>query len=1846
MANEGIAAALTLDSEILEQLAQAEKRIAAMSDAAEKLEKSFSSLGASVKEMAQGLKGTGVSLNAAFDEQGAVASLKVVSSTITEVGKKASAVKKEFDFSNEINATREKMYELQKVKLGMDRRDIAFTHSEYVKVEQDIESLKTKLRSLLEARKSAFSGDPSKQAAGQFKEYIASLTRTNDGLKKMNAYYKELEKSSARAAKEQKSVADIQDRATATLNMNPKSLDQMIAKLNELKAVKRQLETESKKTGIIDPAVLQRVNTQIANTEAGIKRVNERMKETSRSAGAVRSMLMTAFSPFLVQRFLSEMLKVRGEFELSQKSLAVIIGDATKAQSMFNEITNIAVRSPFSVQDLLKQTKQLAAYRIETDKLIETTKMLGDISAGVGVDMNRLILAYGQVKAAEFLKGTELRQFSEAGVNMLGGLAKRFTEIYGRVVSVGEVMQMVSKRMVKFADVEAVLKQATEAGRTFYKMQEKQADTIQGRISNLNDRIQIMFNNIGRSHDKTIKGIITGLENIISHWQALSALLEPLLGMMMVRGTMGLIGMTKVGKAIREEYALQLGLARQQGIQLNVLQKSWTGILSTVKSVGNVLKNNWVAVLAYIALVLADLVMKANQFRKQVGEIAEEATKNANQQVNDYNKLLDIATDVTNKEQDRQKALDKLKSEFGNILDIQKIELSNIEEMNKARSRQIDLIRQQAYEEARQKAINEAVAESQKRAGKRAEEISKQLRQGQGAGYSIDRQALDLGIQMLDDSDFRAIESHVSDAILNGTVSGTEDAGKEVVRAALKMADRTEGEIEQVIGSLSPVYLKTIGTSFNQVLNQADIIDEKLSSVPGEIAAKSAQPYKDLIKTIGNARAEFEKLEHENDYEANPALKEFDYQQYLNGVVAGVKYQIESGALGEISTSTRDGLMKELQAAFDDASITGGQVEQAIRRAQMKVAAKYGKIGRSVVGEGLLKYEEGQSTADYIKNIDKELKDAITVAQEWQQLQEQIRSGHTGAMAPRLLELSQMFGSPEELQTYIAMIKELKAELGATTTVKPTGGTPKSTYKQDLNTFITTLKNARKEMNKLTGEGDAKYLEKLAALGKKVGINLKDGFKASNEEIMALIDQYKGKLETDDRINLELSLITDEAEHQMNGFTNLAKDLWDRYDNSKKLEDWGLFPDEGTTKEVMGEIMQLENYMREKGEKEGNDEMIKLANELKARRLQIARSEQEEAAKIMYEANKKALDKVQQEYKTMQENIAGIQKSTQPESEKEKAIANQVAKSLRDAADAQWDAYKGSEMYVQSFGDLENMSKSALLGIKAGLIEWSDYAKGALQPTELKAIEKQIKKIDELLGVERTKTHFGAIVKAFQEVTKAGEEMQKLPELSREMADAQFEYIEAQESRAIYESINAQEKSEESARDLADAIEREATAKKNAEDATAAYTAAQNTASTKLNNAKKRVAQVKENFSAFSGAIEDTVDFFTDLYEAMGFVVSDETSAAIDGMKQGFALIGSAITMAESAMNAYTIATEIADAAGKSLISTFWPLLAVMVAIGAAVAILKARDAALEKQVEQHKENVEKLEKAYEKLEKAIDKALDLTDARQSYAEMNANLAKQRKELEEAIAANNSRKQTDKVKEETENLQDSLDALDDKVEETRDKWLDMLGAPTDYQGLARDWSEGWLSAFKETGSGLESLHESFDELYDDLVVGQLWSKIMGPQIENLQQMVKDALADGDLTSTEAAAIRAFKNTLAYTSAELEQKAKELGIAGGTLTGDTLQRGVESMTEKTAEALESILNATRYDVSNTNVQVANIANVLSGEGENTIMSHLRSQTRYLADIARIASAIYYPGGHPKGAGAIKVITEMA
>lgn len=376
--------------------------------------------------------------------------------------------------------------------------------------------------------------------------------------------------------------------------------------------------------------------------------------------------LALAFSVSQVTGYINNLIRVRGEFELQQRSLEAIIKNKDEADKLWSKTVTLAINSPFRIKELVTYTKQLAAYRIEASKLYETNKMLADISAGLGVDMNRLILAFGQVKAANYLRGclgyntpirmydgsikmvqdvvvgdvlinengekvnvkelirgreqmyivrqsdgldyrvnenhiltlykdgclydiyvreynseylgaryddgkltygaisiekdvvddyfgfvldgnkrfqlgdgtithnTELRQFSEAGVNILGELAQYFSELENRAVSVGDVFARVSKRMVSFRDVENVLKRLTDEGGTFYRMQEIQAETIKGMMSNLQDSIDVMLNDIGKNSEGVIKTLINLFKTFIDNWKVFATILKGSLGLFII----------------------------------------------------------------------------------------------------------------------------------------------------------------------------------------------------------------------------------------------------------------------------------------------------------------------------------------------------------------------------------------------------------------------------------------------------------------------------------------------------------------------------------------------------------------------------------------------------------------------------------------------------------------------------------------------------------------------------------------------------------------------------------------------------------------------------------------------------------------------------------------------------------------------------------------------------------------------------------------------------------------------------------------------------------------------------------------------------------------------------------------------------------------------------------------------------------------------------------------------------------------------------------------------------------------------------------------------------------------
>lgn len=296
--------------------------------------------------------------------------------------------------------------------------------------------------------------------------------------------------------------------------------------IDQLTAARDKLERSQFKSNAAYERALAKINKEINKQQANVDRLRGSYGRLGDGASKLQSMLAGVFGLTALKRYASQLVKVRGEFEMAQRSLQVLLRNKGEADLLWHKTVELAVKSPYTTQQLITATKQLAAYRIESHKLYSTTKMLTDISAGLGVEVNRLVLAFGQVKAANFLRGTELRQFSEAGVNMLDELAARFSKLEGRAVSVAEVFDRISRRKVTFADVEAVLQELTSEGGMFYKMQEQQSETVRGQLLNLKDSVELMYNEMGQSADGAIRKIIAGLKWMIDHWK----ILLPILG--------------------------------------------------------------------------------------------------------------------------------------------------------------------------------------------------------------------------------------------------------------------------------------------------------------------------------------------------------------------------------------------------------------------------------------------------------------------------------------------------------------------------------------------------------------------------------------------------------------------------------------------------------------------------------------------------------------------------------------------------------------------------------------------------------------------------------------------------------------------------------------------------------------------------------------------------------------------------------------------------------------------------------------------------------------------------------------------------------------------------------------------------------------------------------------------------------------------------------------------------------------------------------------------------------------------------------------------------------------------
>lgn len=247
--------------------------------------------------------------------------------------------------------------------------------------------------------------------------------------------------------------------------------------------------------------------------------MNGAMNSQLSIVGQLRNEFLGLYSIYAAQNILRAVVDIGGELENQKIAMASILQDEGKATTIFNQIKKLAVASPFGVMDLNQYAKQLSAYSIPYNELYDTMKRLADISAGVGVDMGRIILAYGQIKAAKFLKGTELRQLTEANIPMVDKLAERFSKLEGRIVSAGEVLDMISKKKVTFEDVKDVLWELTDDGGMFNNMQEVLSESVKSKWKNLADAIDIMLGDIAESMGSTLKWTAESLTTLAQNWK-------------------------------------------------------------------------------------------------------------------------------------------------------------------------------------------------------------------------------------------------------------------------------------------------------------------------------------------------------------------------------------------------------------------------------------------------------------------------------------------------------------------------------------------------------------------------------------------------------------------------------------------------------------------------------------------------------------------------------------------------------------------------------------------------------------------------------------------------------------------------------------------------------------------------------------------------------------------------------------------------------------------------------------------------------------------------------------------------------------------------------------------------------------------------------------------------------------------------------------------------------------------------------------------------------------------------------------------------------------------------------
>ena len=1695
----------------------------------------------------------------------------------------------------------------------------------------------------------------------QAKEAIEKLKEARDKLDKSDSKYSEtVDELNAKIAEHEEFIESVtnaekhreqQAKKARETYQGAMDYSKQAKSLNEMKEAMRALEVARNK---------EEVGTKkYKELDRELSRITKRYKELTGSAAKANRSLWNigdqltrkfalVFSVSQIQGYIHKLMEVRGEFELQKRSLDAILQNKEAANEIWEKTIDLAVKSPFRVKELVTYTKQLAAYRIETDKLFETNKMLADVSAGLGVDMNRLILAYGQVRSAEYLRGTELRQFTEAGIPMLEELSKLLTETEGRAISTSDAFEMISKRMIGFAEVEEVFRRMTSEGGVFFQMQEKQADTLSGQMSNLKDSVDLMLNEIGLGMEDTLKGTVTLMRNIVENWEYLAIVIKD------VAGVLVFTSFAKFAKGLFASADAVDDFIDSGKRLVSMGARMQKTILSLVETIAT---NPWIALgvaLASIVVVLGQVARAANKTKRALAEIASQGSFDASKSIAEYKRLANIVTDTSKTYEEQKKALSTLQKKYEDILPEQYLQAKSIQELKdnydeataaiyeyiaaKTKEKQIEKI-----EETYGEKVNDAYANFAEVLRKRLAAIAgtkvalsdvtpivDRMREGFENGaitlenYHValmrlikEHSGLDVNVW----NDYRDVLAATSSDFLfsignmNEAIIELNEGGLEWGSLKLSLDAKTK-PIYDEFNAMREEANKT-KDSFSALLSRLDDIGKK--DAQGN-AILSEETYNETIKTLDKMYSEIGLNEVEWSEIINDPFKlkkaTIDYNVALWGDMITKINSKELKYEGEFAA--RDNFIQSLEKEME--RFKGTDFQQEINRILIDLSKG---MSVSLTGLGSLFATAEQSVSDYAKEVERTLQRLKTSVAEYDN--DVARGVNFSPIDPTQIDhMREQIPLVEQFLKLFEVYLDKSKQDKETDTFSPKLRVIKEMYSEykrlsDLFDDITAKEGAMAKF------GDA-FKEAFDKTPEQMGFDLfsEEGVKEAYDYLISKAPDAKKKIQAQlakGEIVWDVKLQTKKDEDKR--LLDSIQELFDQYDLSLELKELNIPKD--LAKSLFDvDYLDLDGLKKAVQEQGGKFIGTDMEDEYKKFLEKIDDMEDKASIERMKTYSKYLLEGMNERVRLKMEELKKLKEIEEVEgySDAQKArIKAQVSKEAKaEQQKLEWQDFQGSEMYTMMFDDIEFMGTKALEVLKKKLEELKGSLKD-LPASEVKEIINQISRIEDVM-IERN---------PFASMRDAMKEVQELQAKGRTEESLQQTFAEAEIKRKSYQDeldainlvLNAKDKERLLNETSVEWQEKYGLylgmSTEELEKQALAYDAlatGQEMVSTNAKNdldayadARKSLKAVANQWNTFKQLADSAWGSAKTIMESLG-VESDSLAITIGDTAMNMVDLVFQAIMFDLQLKALTMqATALGIQMNAALGPIGWIVLALQAVATLLSAIFGAKDKALQKQVEKHKDEVENLQKAYDKLEDAIDDAWDVASIRQYNAELKATTQSMIEAQKAAIAAQEKRKGANKegsdVYNELQDMKEELDELQIQLDESLANSFSKVtdGILDSVHDAAREFTDAWWDAFVETGDGLKGLEENFNEIFLNLAKNQAAMQITGAFAERWKKDLEKYINvdDTELTKDEAREwAQKVRDTFPELSAALEGYLgvfKDMATETEGAGLSALQKGIQGVTEETAQVIEALLNSMRFYVADSNSELKNQTRIL-------------------------------------------------